>query len=162
MLEETTPRNRYCLHCGAKVKYISDAPAYEAFGISKKIEEVLIQLGYDVAICRRGVNNWEISQGSAKVNIVYHEPSGFLIADATLCYLPNENMTRIYTYLMKQNYHNKGMTFALKDNNIVISSLIYDQHMHFESCKKTINKLIKAADKYDNILIEQFGATAIS
>ncbi|MBL0082134.1 MAG: hypothetical protein IPP37_06720 [Saprospiraceae bacterium] len=71
-------------------------------------------------------------------------------------------MTRIYTYLMKQNYHNKGMTFALKDNNIVISSLIYDQHMHFESCKKTINKLIRAADKYDNILIEQFGAMAIS
>ena len=64
--------------------------------------------------------------------------SGFLIADASLCYLPMQNMGAIYTYLLKQNFHNKGMTFALKDNNIVISSLIYDQHMHFETCKKLL------------------------
>lgn len=161
MLEEKDPPEKYCMYCGARVRYIADAQMYEAHGISKKIEEVLGQLNYDVAICRRGTNNWEISHGSAKVNISYHEPSGFLIADATLCYLPTGKMDKIYAYLLKQNYHNKGMTFALKDNNIVISSLIYDQHMNFETCKKIIAKLIKAADKYDNILVSEFGARPI-
>lgn len=162
ILKEKKPVEKYCPNCGARIKHIADAEVYEPFGIPKKIEDVLSQLGYDVEICRRGMNNWEITQGSARVNITYHEPSGFLIADASLCYLPMENMGEIYTYLLRQNFHNKGMTFALKENNIVISSLIYDQHMHFESCKKIIAKLIKAADKYDNILIQNFGARAIS
>lgn len=162
ILREKNPIEKYCPNCGARVKHIADAQVYEPFGIPKKIEDVLSQLGYDVEICRRGINNWEISHGSARVNITYHEPSGFLIADASLCYLPMQNMGAIYTYLLKQNFHNKGMTFALKDNNIVISSLIYDQHMHFETCKKIINKLIRAADKYDNILIQNFGARAIT
>ncbi|MBK8701297.1 MAG: trypsin-like peptidase domain-containing protein [Saprospiraceae bacterium] len=161
LLFEERAQNDYCPNCGAVVKYISDVQEYEPVGIGKKIEDVLSQLGYDVAICRRGMSNWEITHGSAKVNVAYHEQSGFLIADATLCYLPKTSMEDIYTYLMKQNYHNKGMTFSLKDNNIVISSLIYDQHMHFESCKKIIDRLIKSADKYDNILIQNFGAEAL-
>ena len=158
VLEEGLRKNNYCSNCGAGVRYISDAVVYEAEGICKKLEDILRDLGYDVDISRRGIANWEISKGSAVVNISYNEKSGFLVADATLCYLPKTNMENIYTYLMKQNYLNKGMTFSLKDNNIVISSLIYDQHMHYETCKKLIDKLIKSADAYDNILIEQFGA----
>jgi serine protease Do len=161
LLIEAKRHNDYCTNCGAVVKYFYTIDEYEPAGMNQKIEEVINALGFDVKICRRGLSNWEINSGSAKVNIAYHEKSGFLIADATLCYLPKSSMDDIYTYLMKQNYFNKGMTFSLKDNNIVISSIIYDQHMHVETCKKLINNLIKSADRYDNVLVEQFGAVGV-
>jgi serine protease Do len=161
LLVEAQRTSDYCSNCGAVVKYFYTIDEYEPSGMNQKIEDVITALGFDVAICRRGVSNWEINNGSARVNIAYHEKSGFLIADATLCYLPKSNMEDIYTYLMKQNYFNKGMVFSLKDNNIVISSIIYDQHMHVETCKKLINNLIKSADKYDNVLVEQFGAVGV-
>ncbi len=161
LLIEAIRYDDYCINCGAVVKYFYTINEYEPTGMNQKIEDVINALGFDVKICRRGLSNWEINSGSAKVNIAYHEKSGFLIADATLCYLPKTSMDDIYTYLMKQNYYNKGMTFSLKDNNIVISSIIYDQHMHVETCKKLINNLIKNADRYDNVLIEQFGAVGI-
>ncbi len=161
LLVETLRRDDYCTNCGAEVKYFCTIDEYEPAGMNQKIEDVIDALGFDVKICRRGLSNWEINSGSAKVNVAYHEKSGFLIADATLCYLPKSSMDEIYIYLMKQNYFNKGMTFSLKDNNIVISSIIYDQHMHVETCKKLINNLIKSADRYDNVLVEQFGAIGV-
>jgi serine protease Do len=160
-LLEKNRKDDYCSNCGTPVKYLNDIDDYEPLGMNKKIEDVITSLGFDVEICRRGSANWEITSGSAKVNIAYHEKSGFLVADATLCYLPKTNMEPIYTYLMKQNYFNKGISFSLKDNNIVMSSLIYDQHMHFETCKKILDKLIRSADKYDNILVDSFGAIAV-
>jgi serine protease Do len=161
ILLEKNKKDDYCSNCGTPTKYFNVLDDYEPIGMNKKIEDVITSLGFDVEICRRGSANWEISSGSAKVNVAYHEKSGFLIADATLCYLPKENMDEIYTYLMKQNYFNKGISFSLKDNNIVMSSLIYDQHMHSETCRKVLDKLLKNADKYDTILVESFGATAV-
>jgi serine protease Do len=161
LLADDIQNRNHCINCGTEVRYLSSIENYETYGISKKIEDILYDLGYDVAISRRGLSNWELANGSVKINITYQEKSGFMIADASLCYLPNINMAEIYTYLLKQNYHNKGITFSLKDNSIVLSSIIYDQHMHYETCKKLLSKLIVSADKYDNILVEDFGAVGL-
>ena len=117
---------------------LADARSMNHLAYPKKIEDVLSQLGYDVEICRRGINNWEISHGSARSTLLITNLR-FLIADASLCYLPMQNMGAIYTYLLKQNFHNKGMTFALKDNNIVISSLIYDPAHAFWDVQKKLS-----------------------
>ncbi len=162
VLIECKKQSNYCNNCGVEVKYFDEIEEYESTGINKKIEEIIDELGYDVAICRRGLSNWEINDGSVQINITYNEKSGFIIADATLGYLPKSNLIEVYTYLMKQNYFNKGIVFSLKEKNIVISSIIYDKHMYVESSKKIISKLIKCADTYDNLLNEQFGVILIN
>jgi serine protease Do len=161
MIKEEAILSSHCPSCGFEIKKISSIAEYETFGINKKIESIIADLGYDVAISRRGSSNWELCHGSVKVDILYQEKSGFMVADANLCYLSKENIAEMYTYLLKQNYYNKGISFSIKEQNIVLSSIIYDQHMHYESCKKLLHKLITSADRYDNILIEQFGAVPL-
>lgn len=150
--------SKHCHQCSNTIKSISHIEEYEARGINKLIEDVIVSLGYDVGISRRGVSKWLIDEGSADITITYNEKSGFIIAEATLAYAASEFETEMYTYLMKQNYFNKGMSFNLKDDSIILSLMIYDQHLHFNTCKKLIGNLIKSADRYDSILINEFGA----
>lgn len=150
--------SRNCYHCSNSIKSISHIEEYEARGINKLIEEVILSLGYDVGISRRGISKWLIDEGSANITITYNEKSGFVVAEATLAFAASEFETEMYTYLMKQNYFNKGMSFNLKEDSIILSLMIYDQHLHFNTCKKLIGNLIKNADRYDTILINEFGA----
>lgn len=150
--------SKNCQQCSNTIKSISHIDEYEARGINKLIEDVIVSLGYDVGISRRGVSKWLIDEGSADIIIAYNEKSGFIVAEATLAYSASEFETEMYTYLMKQNYFNKGMSFNLKEDSIILSLMIYDQHLHFNTCKKLIGNLIKSADRYDTILINEFGA----
>lgn len=149
--------SKYCQKCGEELKLISTYLPYEPRGISKVIEDVISYLGYDIEVCRRGNANWELAEGSAKITITYHEKSGYIVTEATLAYLTKtENLASIYAYLLKQNYLNKGMSFSIKEKNIVLSLVVYDQHLHFHSCRKLIGRLVKSADHYDDILQTQF------
>jgi serine protease Do len=151
-------KNNHCTTCGTALISFNEIEEYVSSGIAKKIEDIIVDSGYNVEICRRGGNSWEIKQGTSAVQISYHDKTGFIIAESKLCYLPGNNILDIYTYLMKQNYYNKGLSFSLKENTIMLSTIIYDQNLRIESCKKILNSLIKNADRYDNILVEQFGA----
>ncbi len=154
-------KNNHCTNCGTAFIAYDEFDDYIPMGMSKKIEDIITELNYNVEICRRGNNTWEIKNGSATIQISYHDKTGFIIAESMLCYLPSSNIMNIYTYLMKQNYYNKGVSFSLKENNIMLSTIIYDQQLKVESCKKILSTLIKCSDKYDTILIEQFGAIPI-
>ncbi|MDX1700610.1 MAG: trypsin-like peptidase domain-containing protein, partial [Melioribacteraceae bacterium] len=119
----------YCPFCGSKIKSISEIEAYEPFGVNKTIEEMLIGLGYNIDLSRRGPNNWQINKGSALINISYHEKSGLIVGDAYLCLLPKENIKPLYEYLLRQNYKLNNLTFSVKNQDIIISLLIYDQYL---------------------------------
>lgn len=155
---ESTIDNGYCPHCGAKVQLPTQVEEYEALGISKTIEELLIKLGHNVGLSRIGPNNWEIVQGSATINISYHEKTGLIMGDAALCVLPKENIKPLYEYLLKQNYEIEGLTFSIRENDIVLSLLIYDRYLNMDTGMKLLQYLFEKADDYDNILVEEYGA----
>lgn len=148
----------YCPHCGSKMTVISDIPVYEPFGVNKTIEDMLVSLGYNIDLSRRGPNNWQIQQGSAKINISYHEKTGLIVGDAFLCLLPKSNIQELYKFLLRENYVLEGLSFSIRDQMIIISLLIYDQYLNVDSGKMLFKYLFKAADKYDNLLVEQYGA----
>ncbi len=148
----------YCPKCGSTIKMISDLESYEPMGINKTVEDMLSELGFDINLSRRGPYNWQVVQGSAKINISYHEKSGLIISDAYLCSLPKENIHSLYEYLLQRNYELGGLTFSVKGNDIIISLLIYDQYLNLQTAKKLFEHMFQAADDYDNILVEQFGA----
>ena len=155
---DTPENNRYCPNCGTRVHPISKIEVYEPSGISKTIEALLAVLDYKPELCRRGVNHWQVSRGSAQIKIAYHEKTGLILADAHICYLPKENLKELYKYLLKENYTLSGLTFSVQNSNIIISLLMYDQYINSLSTRVLFDQLMEAADKYDNILEDTFGA----
>ncbi|MEL6720276.1 MAG: serine protease, partial [Bacteroidota bacterium] len=73
---ESDQPTQYCPNCGAKITMLSMIEGYEPVGVPKTVEEILLRTGHEVKLARRGLNNWEIQEGSAKVIISYHEDSG--------------------------------------------------------------------------------------
>lgn len=155
---EHTVEQGYCPHCGTKITMISEISAYEAMGISKIVEEMLEELEFEVELSRRGPKNWEIPHGSAKINIAYNVKNGLIICDAYLCELPSEGIKPIYEYLLRQNHTLEGFSLSIKDQDIIISLLIFDQYLNRATGIKLFNQLFEQADYYDNILVEEYGA----
>lgn len=157
---DTGKAQKYCLHCGAKLTLPAYEEDYEPVGVSKTIEELLHATGHNVKLSRRGPNNWEIHQGSAKINITYHEKTGLIIGDAFLCNLPKEHIGPLYEYLLKQNYLIEGLTFSVnpKGHDIILSLLIYDRYLNVDTGIQLFKHLFEKADHYDDILVDEFGA----
>jgi serine protease Do len=137
---------------------ISDIEAYEPIGISRIIESMLTSLGFEVELSRRGPKNWQITHGSAHINISYNAMNGLNICDAYLCELPLQGISEIYNYLLRQNNEIEGFCFSIKDQDIILSLLIYDQYLNQETGVKLFKELFDKADYYDNILVENYGA----
>lgn len=155
---ENTIRDRYCPQCGSLITMISQIDPYEPTGICKSIESLLTDMGYDIALSRMGPSHWTVWRGSAKINISYHEKSGLIMGDAYLAKLPVGDMTNLYAYLMRQNYALEGLTFSVKSNDIILSLLIFDQYMDRDISRKLFEHLTTAADHYDDILVDEYGA----
>ncbi len=149
----------YCPHCGSRIRFIKDIEDYEPFGIPKVIERLLEKLGEEIELCRRGPNKWEIHRGSAQVDLTYHHKSGLIIGDALLCTLPSENILKIYAFLLQQNCNLGGLTFSVKDMDIILSVLIHDQYLDEESGMMLLARLFESADAFDDVLVERFGAS---
>lgn len=148
----------YCIQCGSEITMIHNITAYEPTGISRTIEFMLSELGYDVILSRMGPCNWTVYQGSAKINIVYHEKSGLVMGDAYLAKLPKENILDLYQFLLEQNYKMEGLTLSVKNDDIILSLLIFDQFLNEESAGLLFKKLLASADKFDDILVDEYGA----
>lgn len=156
---ENTIDNGYCPHCGTNVELPSQVEVYEPIGVAYTIEELLKELGHDVVLARSGPNVWEIQKGSAKIHISYYERNGLITGDAYLCTLSKNNIKPLYEYLLRQNYDIDGLTFSIKGQDIILSLLIFDRYLNVETGMELFNRLFEQADYYDNILVEEYGAS---
>lgn len=149
---------QYCPHCGTTIQFSSQVESYEVTGVAKTIEDILIDTGHNVLLSRKGQDNWEIREGSARINISYHEESGLISGDAYLCLLPQRNISDLYKYLLLQNTLLDGLNFSIKGADVILSLLIFDRYLNKETGLKLFQHLFQKADFYDDILVEEFGA----
>lgn len=156
---EDTIQQSYCPFCGSKVTLPHEVEPYEPIGVPKTIEDMLEKLEQEVRLARRGPNNWEIVKGSARISISYYEKTGLITGDAYLCTLPQKNIQPLYAYLLRQNYLMSGLTFSIKEQDIILSVLIYDRYLNVESGAELFKHLFDRADYYDNILVDTYGAS---
>jgi len=159
ILTQETVENKLCTHCGHKVQLPSSVEEYVPSGAAKTIENILSAIGQDVMLSRSGPNAWEIRQGSATIMLSYHDKSGLLSADAILCELPKKDIKPLYEYLLRENYSNEALSFSVQEQDIVLSLLIFDRYLNEETGQALLQNLFEKADFYDNILVEQFGAS---
>ncbi len=149
----------YCPECGTAlvIPQLKKENEYKPAGASLIIENILEALGKDVKLSRKGQERWEVEEGSAKILISYSQ-AGFIIGDAFICRLPKKNIAAIYDYLLKENYDLENVAFSVNNQDIVLSTIIYDHYLTYETGLEAIRTLMKKADYYDNYLIENFGA----
>lgn len=60
--------------------------------------------------------------------------------------------------MLQQNYTLEGLSFSVREHDVVLSLLIYDQYLNKDSGKRLIEDLFEKADFYDNKLVEEMGA----
>src|SRR5690606_37297582 len=123
--------------------------------MARTIETVLTWLGYSPKLARTGAHRWEIRSGSATVNIQYNSQNFFILVDAHLCRLPQQGITKLYVYILKENFRVQGRYFYLKGDVIVLSAMIYDLELTVDRREKLLGRLIEKADYYDPPLIEK-------
>ena len=162
VIKDSQVTDNYCCHCGAEILFPSRIKTYVPLGIAKIIEEIIVDLGYDVRLAREGRNHWNIQRGSALVRLSYHKDAGLIDGDAYLCRLPEENVVDTYMFLMRENAKLKNLAFSVKDQNVLLSLLIYDRHLDEDTGRVMLEGLFEQADYYDNVLIEKYGATWIN
>ena len=155
---KSTIEGVYCPHCGAKLSLPDSVDEFEPIGVAATLEEMLEQLGYQAALSRSGPNCWTITNGSAKINVHYHEGNGIISGDAYLCSLPKENIKPLYEFLLRQNYTLEGLSLSIKEQAIILSTIINDRYLNVETGLKLFQYLFEQADHFDNILVEEYGA----
>jgi serine protease Do len=148
----------YCPFCGAKVALPDEVEDYEPIGLHRAIEDLLKKLNYDVMLSRMGMGTWQVKRGSATITILYYEQESLIVVQSALCQLPKDNISPIFEYLLRENFHLDGMSLAVQEQDIILTMLIYDRYFHLDTALRLFDTLFANADKYDNILVEQFGA----
>ena len=159
LIEEEAIKNDFCPRCGVKLDVAKQRRlGYQPSGIVALIEKILSAMKIDVTIARESQRSWKFIEGSARININFYE-NGIIMADALLCSMPQENIEAMYDYLLDKNDTLDYLQFSINENSIILSYLIIDSSLTFEEGKVGLERLKKAANQYDDMLIEKFGAT---
>lgn len=147
-----------CPNCGKSLTLPDQVPPYTPTAAQATIEKILTKTGVDVRLTRRGPNLWDIRRGSAHISVAYHEDSGLVTGDAHLAYLPSDEAGDLFAYLLRENYRLDKLGFSLKSGEIILSLLIFDRYLSVRTGLPQFERLFEAADHFDNILVERFGA----
>jgi len=162
VMEVKNIQGGYCANCGNKIDEKEYNPdPYRPVGVSKMIEDILTKIGKNVALARIGQSSWDIEEGSALIRITYDNKTGFIFNDAMLCSLPKDNISDLYEFLLKENFHLDNIGFSVFNQNIVIGLVIYDEDINEETGTELYKLLFQKADDYDDILINRFQAQPI-
>ena len=160
LIKEKDISKDYCPECGVKLEVARlRRKGYTPTGPTKLLEEILHSLGINVTLSRRSQSSWRIDEGSARIDINYYD-NGIIIGDAKLCGIPRENIDNVYDYLLTQNNEFSYLQFSINENSIYLSYLIVDSSLTKEEGKTAIQRLLTNANKYDDILINEYGAVA--
>jgi len=158
LIEEETIQHDYCPKCGVKLEIARlRRKGYNPTGPTKLLEDILTSLSINVTLARRSQASWRVNEGTARIDINYYD-NGIIIGDSKLCAIPSNNIDTIYDYLLQENENLSYLQFSINENSIYLSYLIVDSSLTFNEGKVAIQRLIEYANKYDDILIHQYGA----
>jgi serine protease Do len=155
---------KYCPSCGAEVK-LPEIPGeeMEAVGVSGTIEEILKELGKNIKLARAGANRWQVEEDTAKIRISYNSENFFIISDAYLCQMPGDGkmIKPLYQFLLQENYRTKGNVLSCVNQNIVLSSVMYDLDITKETGVETFRNLFQNVKEYKNILKKEYNCGSL-
>lgn len=156
-------KNDNCPYCGAKM----DAEDFRGklfipCETSKKVEEILVSLGYDINIIRNGRDCWEINEDGITITINYVDENEYVVADSILCRLSKSNISRVYRFLLKENAKIPRMAFSVENTYVRLStSCIKNDDFHTDTGLVLFKMYINYCRRFANILINRYGCLPI-
>jgi serine protease Do len=158
LIIETTIENDYCPKCGTKQEVAKRRrEGYRASGVVALVEKILETLGINVTLSRRSQRSWRFEIEATRIDINYYD-NGIIIADSALCRIPQENIEKLYDYLLHENGVLERLQFSINENTVFISYVIVDSSLNEAFGTSALQKLLEAAPRYQKLLIEQFKA----
>ena len=153
--------NDRCPGCGEPIVLPDMVEDYAPSGVAQTVERIVSAAGHDPRLSRRGPNLWQIRQGSAYIQVAYHEDSGLVTGDAYLCRMPEIATAELFAFLLRENHTLNQLTFSTYGRDVVLSLLIYDRYLDVNTALPRFEHLFARADDYDDVLINRFGCTWI-
>lgn len=124
------------------------------------IEQALEMAGYSTEPQSEDSHVWLLQRGSAEVELVFHPRRGLIYADAYLAAIPPKTeYLDLYKYLLRENLYLNDISLSIKEDEVLLSFITNDRELSAVYLSKMLKKLLFAADKYDNILVEKFKAS---
>jgi serine protease Do len=160
LLEELN--NGYCGNCGHKFTDEEFNPTeFKPEGIVKKVEAVISEFVPNPALSRSGPFFWEVEKDNVNVTIVYLDKPRLVIFDVSCCLLPDDNIALFYEFVLQQNDVLKNLTFSLKNNEILLSFILFEDDFKHEACICLLKELIESGKHYIGLLQQRFLAKPI-
>lgn len=145
IFDRQTEKKKYCPICGTAIALPSYIDPYQPTGTIRMIENVLQDLDYPVALSRSGYSNWELKLNELKIHIAFAEDNGLLVIEVLLGKLPNQGIEKIYEFLLRRSFWNEGLSYALRGQNISLSTMHNDLYLSHDSLKKLVFYFIETA-----------------
>lgn len=148
----------YCPNCGHKFEDNEfEYKEYIPGSVQSIIENILIKSGKDPVISRVGQYGWDVEEGSSLTKIDYNSKTRYIYADSILGTLPKNNLADFYQYLLTENMKLSHGSFSIANQNVILSTILFDEDLNEESGTEIFGKLFSIADEYDDILVGKFG-----
>ena len=151
--EDFSTHDYPCASC-ILAKHMSESGTL--FGIDFIIEQCIENLGYNVAMSRKGSHQWELVKPSLKITKTYHEKSGFIVADITFGRVPSEKSDALFQFLLRENQNLEFVFFSIQEREVYLSLKLIDQYIHEKILNKYMAALIFAGEHYAPILISEY------
>ncbi len=158
LVTESTLQAGYCPFCGVKMSQDDfKGKLYIPGVMERKIEDMLSQMGYDVNLVRESRDSWCISDENLDINISYSPENCHISTSCVLCRLPQEDIGRMYGFLLQQNYKIPELSFSMSGGNVTLATRrVSNSDFHSETCCKLLEGYILACHRYSDILINRY------
>ena len=152
----------FCGNCGFRFdKDDISARPFIPEGITAKIENVISRCGFDPGISRGGPMLWEINDEKSWIRISYVQSTKFVIFDAPVSYVPEERFSDFFEFVLSENYEMKNVVFSLKNNELYLSVITFEDDFHEDTGLVKLKELIDSAGGYRKNLSVRFNAKPI-
>jgi len=158
LILESNIQNDYCPKCGIKLDVAKRRrEGYKPSGVVALLEKILGKLEINVTLSRRSQRSWRFESGTSRFDINYYD-NGVVIADSALCRIPQENIERLYDFLLRENGDLENLRLAIDQNSVYLSYVIIDTSLTQEEGEQALKTLYKLAPEYQKNLIDNFKA----
>jgi serine protease Do len=153
--------DRYCESCGSDLEE-HELESYfeppEAHPVVAFVEGALRKANVDPVLARHGSQNWSFHSGSAPIKI-WCCCSEHLCFSSPLAQTGKQKLGDLFRFLLSAEH--APLSFDLDENVIRLNltvhlSDVFEKSDH-EEVSQWIGHFVASADRYDNLLIEQYG-----
>lgn len=152
---------RYCASCGTDLEELELASYFETqddHPVVAFVERALASAKIDPILARHGAQNWSFYSGSAPIKI-WCCCSEHLCFSSPLAQVGKQRLGELFRFLLSEEH--APFSFDLFENVIRLNltfhvSDVFADHGQDESAT-WIAQFVATADRYDNLLIEQYG-----